>query len=296
MVETLHLKKQLYRPTLSLWSTAVAFSLALHFGGALLFLRNSPMTTADNPPSAIMMEVAFEPEAIQTENNEISLDQQSADFSAQQTNQPVEIQVESQIIDNLPLEQSIEDTAVVEFSETITPEPEITSLDELVTAQLEKAEVPLPAARHRLALNKETLDKKPIRKPQRQIAATASQAKIQAQAQVIQANRNAARQASSGVSSSSITPAKWLSRLMAHLEKRKKYPRGARARGEIGTAYVRFRIDAAGNVLSSSLAGSSGFPELDNEVLAMVRRASPVPVPPIEANKTITAPIKFSVE
>ena len=71
-------------------------------------------------------------------------------------------------------------------------------------------------------------------------------------------------------------------------------PKGAKSRGERGIVHVRFRIDDAGNVLSVALARSSGFPELDNEVLSLVRRASPVPAPPPGASKTITAPVRFS--
>lgn len=82
---------------------------------------------------------------------------------------------------------------------------------------------------------------------------------------------------------------------MSHLERRKRYPPGARSRGETGIAYVRFRIDDAGNVLSASLARSSWFSELDTEVVELVRRASPVPAPPSSVNETITAPVQFSI-
>ncbi|MFH0299982.1 energy transducer TonB [Bradyrhizobium sp. 31Argb] len=81
---------------------------------------------------------------------------------------------------------------------------------------------------------------------------------------------------------------------MAHLERRKRYPPSTQSRGERGVAYVRFTIDDRGNVLSASLARSSGFAELDQEVLALVRRASPVPAPPAGANRAITAPVRFS--
>ena len=81
---------------------------------------------------------------------------------------------------------------------------------------------------------------------------------------------------------------------MAHLERRKRYPPGAQARGERGTVYVRFTIDASGNVQSVSLSRSSGHAELDQEVLAMVRRASPVPAPPPGAQRDIIAPVRFS--
>jgi protein TonB len=92
-----------------------------------------------------------------------------------------------------------------------------------------------------------------------------------------------------------MSPADWKSKVMARLERNKRYPSGAQARHETGTAYVRFRIDGGGNVLSISLAGSSGFAELDAEVVALVRRASPLPPPPTGISKTITAPVRFSV-
>ncbi|MFC5518824.1 energy transducer TonB, partial [Kaistia terrae] len=74
---------------------------------------------------------------------------------------------------------------------------------------------------------------------------------------------------------------------------RKRYPAGSRSRGETGIVTVRFTIDDGGNVLAVALAGSSGFPELDQEVLSLLRRASPVPPPPPGVKKTITAPVRF---
>ncbi len=82
---------------------------------------------------------------------------------------------------------------------------------------------------------------------------------------------------------------------MAHLERRKRYPPGAQSRGERGIAYVRFTIDERGNVLSASLARSSGSAELDQEVLSLVHRASPVPPPPPGAQRSITAPVRLRV-
>lgn len=88
--------------------------------------------------------------------------------------------------------------------------------------------------------------------------------------------RTAAQQSASGLSS--VTPARWQSRLTAHLERCKRTPADARRRGERGTVHVRFTIDGGGNVRSVSRARSSGYPALDNEVFSFVRPASPVPV------------------
>ena len=91
------------------------------------------------------------------------------------------------------------------------------------------------------------------------------------------------------------SPAKWQSRLIAHLERRKRYPAAARRRHEEGVVYVRFAIDGQGQVLSATIARSSGSPELDLEVLALLRRASPVPAPPPGAPRNITAPVQFRI-
>jgi protein TonB len=110
---------------------------------------------------------------------------------------------------------------------------------------------------------------------------------------VKQAKRNAAPAKPVGAGSSSASATTWKSRLAAHLERRKRYPSSARARGEQGTVLVVFRIDDGGRILSTSLARSSGHPDLDTAAVDMVRRASPVPAPPSGVNKTITAPVRF---
>ncbi len=70
--------------------------------------------------------------------------------------------------------------------------------------------------------------------------------------------------------------ASWRGMLIAHLNRYKRFPPGART----GTAQVAFSIDRGGRVLSARLAGSSGDPALDDEAVSMIRRASPVPAPP----------------
>lgn len=72
----------------------------------------------------------------------------------------------------------------------------------------------------------------------------------------------------------------WQSQVLAHLERHKRYPRGAQARRQEGVAHVRIRIDRQGRVLSSRLEESSGSALLDEETLALVGRADPLPAPP----------------
>jgi protein TonB len=265
---------------LALWAGASLLVLCLHVGAAMWLLREPDMIAADDtPPAAIMIELAETPEATETEENEISPDEVMSDASAaaEKVEEPVD-------------EPVLEQEVVQDEPEPVEDEPR----EEI--AQLDKVEVPLPVAKPKPPEPKKEIVKKdePKKKPVKQREQASAKQAVKAQAQVTQSSRNAARQSASGLFASSMTPARWQSRLMAHLERRKKYPSGAKSRREEGTVYVRFRIDDSGKVLSATLARSSGWPELDNEVLSLVQRASPVPAPPPDVNKTITAPVKFT--
>jgi protein TonB len=87
--------------------------------------------------------------------------------------------------------------------------------------------------------------------------------------------------------------------LSREFAKHKQYPRIAQMRGWQGIARIELRIDASGNVTSSTIAESSGFEILDKQALDMVRKASPLPLPP-EALRgrdfTIVVPVSFKLE
>lgn len=92
--------------------------------------------------------------------------------------------------------------------------------------------------------------------------------------------------------------ANWQGLLLAHLEKHKKYPKSARKRHEQGTSFLRFRMNRDGTVLSYALARSSGHEALDDEVLAMIARAQPLPSLPAEMTETvveIVVPVQFTL-
>ncbi len=248
----------------ALWIAAGLVTTVTYAGIVAWMLRSDPVVAADNaPPAAIMIELA-DAQAAHTEMNEITPDQQTTEESVPQT------------------AQKQEEPPDEKLPEPDKPEPTKDEPTPPMVTAVQKVEVPLPVVQ----------PKREKPKPRNQQAAKQSKAAIQAQARVPQSDRMAAMQTTSGVSAQS--PANWQSSLMAHLERRKRYPSGARSRGERGTVYVRFSIDGSGNVLSASLARSSGSSELDQEVLSLVRRASPVPAPPPGANRTITAPVRFS--
>lgn len=74
--------------------------------------------------------------------------------------------------------------------------------------------------------------------------------------------------------------ATWQGALLDRLDRYKRYPRAARLRRQHGVAQLRLVIDRQGQVLAASLAASSGIALLDDEVLALARRAAPLPPPP----------------
>lgn len=90
----------------------------------------------------------------------------------------------------------------------------------------------------------------------------------------------------------------WTTLLYKQLQRFKSYPSGARARNEQGVVTLSFTVDRDGHVLSRQIATSSGHPDLDAEVLAMIERAQPLPAFPAsmtQAQQDFTVPIRFSL-
>jgi protein TonB len=90
----------------------------------------------------------------------------------------------------------------------------------------------------------------------------------------------------------------WKSRLVATLERSKRYPSEARVRGEQGVAQLAFSIDRHGGVHHARIVHSSGSELLDSETLALVARAQPLPSPPPElagAEIAIVVPIRYNI-
>lgn len=88
----------------------------------------------------------------------------------------------------------------------------------------------------------------------------------------------------------------WEGTLLAHLERRKRYPVEARAQRREGVAHVRFTMTREGRVLSAVLERSSGHPALDREAVALLRRAQPLPKPPPEIPGdpvSLSVPVEF---
>jgi periplasmic protein TonB len=90
----------------------------------------------------------------------------------------------------------------------------------------------------------------------------------------------------------------WQTGLMRQLQRFKRYPASARSRKEEGVVLLSFSLDRSGHVLAHSIARSSGHPDLDDEVMAMIMRAEPLPAFPVSMPQDridLTVPIRFSL-
>lgn len=89
--------------------------------------------------------------------------------------------------------------------------------------------------------------------------------------------------------------------LMAHLAKFKKYPQEAIMQKQEGVVRIRVSIDESGNVLSKELKKSCPYTVLNDEVLSLFKRASPLPKPPKEMLKdgekiSFVMPIDYNIK
>ncbi len=107
----------------ALWSTAAALMLGAHVGLAALVMQEDPVSPAENaPPAAIMIDLAPEPVAANTEEEQVAPDMADAEEVKSEETQPVE--------DPPPIEQP-------------TPEPE-PAPDPVAEAPPEPVEPPPP--------------------------------------------------------------------------------------------------------------------------------------------------------
>lgn len=90
----------------------------------------------------------------------------------------------------------------------------------------------------------------------------------------------------------------WKSELVARLQRYKRYPSEAQARGEQGVAHLAFSVDRNGGVHNAHIVRSSGSSLLDHATLDLIARAAPLPAPPPEvrgAQISIVVPINYNL-
>ena len=266
-----------------LWSLSATVVLLLLSGVTALALQAPvPEVAQDTAPPALMVELAPAEQAAESGETEVSPDQIDA-----QASQAVSPQAQSdpspEPLPDMPQDISPVQPLASQPAELITPNDRIE-----VPIAMEEPAPPKPRTETSKPAKSPPKRKKPERpKPNEQAAQAASVAANKARSQETMQNRNVAPPSAAG-RGSSLSPAKWQSRLLAHIERRKP-----RASGEYGAAAIGFTIDEAGNVTSVVVARSSGSARIDADAVATIRRASPVPQPPLEAPRSLTVEIKF---
>jgi protein TonB len=216
-------------------------------------------------------------------------DQQQAEQSKLATEMPQEVPVAAseaapEAVEQQPQEQPAETKTAVATIETppvetpiVLPRPTVPDTGEatVVTEQPKPPIQPEQKAPERKRVAAPTVTKKSVEKQQAAAAAPNPSSGV-------------------GVGRSDLS-ANYNGRVSAHLARHKQYPAAARSAGSQGTAMVSFTLDGGGRVTSARLAGSSGTASIDQEVLAMVRRASPFPAPPDGRGRNFTVPVRFNL-
>jgi protein TonB len=186
----------------------------------------------------------------------------------------------------------------------VTPEP-LRPIEPEAFVETEMAEVvesqvvlPLPEPKPILRpVEKVEAPKKPAPAKLRKVEQPKPRKEV-ARAEARPAPKSKASQKAQASKAPTVSPARWQSKVLAWINRHKRYPKGARSRGEQGTVRVSFAINSSGSIVSARVTRSSGNAELDGAALDMVRRASPVPAPPPEiagSRLNLSLPVRFDL-
>lgn len=88
----------------------------------------------------------------------------------------------------------------------------------------------------------------------------------------------------------------WQGLVLGRLNQFKRYPGAAQRLRQQGVPWIRFVMDRNGKVLSSRIERSSGFRTLDDEAVALPKRAQPLPKPPDDVTGNtieLVVPVEF---
>lgn len=197
-----------------------------------------------------------------------------------------------------PMETAALEPDIVEPIEDVQPQEEAEVVEPLID-EIEVPEVVTPEVVAMLPQARPVPEEKPVPRKPRKVEKKPE--KKEPTPRVAEAKPTPSEQNSRSSKASrapTVSPARWQSRVLAWINRHKRYPRGAKSRGEEGMVQVSFAINASGSVVSARIASSSGNPELDQAALEMVNRASPVPPPPPEiasSRMKLSLPVQFNL-
>lgn len=178
--------------------------------------------------------------------------------------------------------------------------PEPPPQPRVIEAPKPRLALPPPPPKPRPQPPKPKPEPRPEPRPQPPLPTPPNPAPVESSAPAPDARPAAQPSPQAGSPAPSQAKASWQSRLLAHLNRHKRYPDDARRRGQEGVVRLRFVVDGQGKVLSFELAGKSGSASLDRATLQMIRRAQPLPAPPAELLRDgrleVVAPFVYSLE
>lgn len=251
------------------WTGAALLVVGLHAGGAALALMQWPQDDpSDDVAGAITMELAPIPTAVPRDQADLppGPEMEEAMLTPQASKRVVE-EIDKEIP---PLDQS-----------PLAPKPEVV--------------LPMPTPEIKKAEEKEKQEEV----PQEQAPTQTNSAPLTTAPPKVEAPpASVAAAPAPGTSNEALrAQASWTKRLIAQLDSHKRYPNEARAQGHRGTVSIQFSLDRAGKLITASVLKSSGSTHLDEEALALMKRASPLPAPPDElTGLALTLPINFNIK
>lgn len=184
-----------------------------------------------------------------------------------------------------------ESEPVVESEPVIKPEPVLAK--QQTETKVKKA--PQPEPKPKPVVEPEPLPE-PIVTPNKKptVASTAKTKDTQSQ----QAKQKQTTGKASSITTGGQVAAQqsYFSMLAATLAKHKRYPSASRRRGEEGIVKLFFVVDRTGAVLDYKITQSSGSSRLDDAVIRMLKKASPLPAFPSgmqQQQLEVNVPIAF---
>ena len=265
------------------WAICGAIVVLTHAGIAAAMVGWGDPDEAAEPAAAIVIEFAPVPVAPAMPQMEIppGPEQVMSDASPNKPTESLEEKIEEKIEQKVEakLEQKIEEK--VESKPVEEPPPEV-------------APAPDPEVAVQPPQPQEVKQETPKRQEPRPPAPTTSAP--QAIPEQMAAIPAAPTQGRLVPTNSNVVPT-WKTQIVALLERNKRYPETAQSRREQGVAQVFFSFDRQGRVLESRVVRSSGASALDEEALALLRRAQPFPPPPPEFpgdSVTLILPLRFA--
>ncbi len=255
------------------WTAATVVVALAHFGGgAYALMREAEDLLEENTGAPIMMELA--PMSVASPVDSPDVAHGPLREEAVTTPPTTEKAPERTLVDIPPVEQS-----------PLAPEPEV--------------QLPKPEPIKEKKVEEEKKAQEPAPQEQEKVDPTVGAPLTTAPPRVEAPPAPAATTAAPG---SAAKPAKvplsWQKQLMSHLNRFKRYPDQARASGTRGLTNVAFTIDRSGRVLSARVAQGSGSTMLDEEAVAIIQRASPMPTPPLDTpgeTFDLVLPIQFHI-